>query len=284
MKQVLIAALMFSAGAAQAQQVITQATISANTTFVVPNDDELTNAQGQDGNARGMQMFRAMMDGDIKSTVFVKNDMVKTIVKTEMGRFTIIRDNAAKTTTTLTEMMGNKNGFVATDSASEVMRRRMDSTMRARGADSSAGMRRSQEKPAVEIVYTEESKKIAGYNCKKAYVVSTRLLGLKDSAAVWYTPEFKIANLTSIGGMMGMGNMGATNTSNGFDKINGFVMSYEMKMRGNRKMTVEVTKVDLKKEIADKEFDIPKDFEIKQMSEMQGGFGGPGAGQFRRQN
>ena len=44
------------------------------------------------------------------------------------------------------------------------------------------------------------------------------------------------------------------------------------------KMTVEVTKIDLSKNVEDKEFLIPKDFEVKPMSEMRNVFGAPGAG------
>lgn len=284
MKQVFFAALIFSCAAAQAQpKTVTQATLSATTTVIAPDEEDVANIQGQEAAPRGAMMFRAMADGETKLTVYVKNDKTKTVIKTEMGRFTILRDNAAKSTTTLTEMMGNKNGFITTDSAAAVMRKRMDSTMQARGADSSAGIRRSQEPPQVEIAYTEETKKIAGYNCKKVYIITTRLLGLKDTATAWYSPEFKIANLSSIGGMMSMGNM--TTGSNGFDKIDGFVMAYEMKMRRNRTMMVEVTRVDLNKEIADKEFEVPKDFDIRPMSEMRMGTGGgPGQVEIRMRN
>jgi hypothetical protein len=57
-----------------------------------------------------------------------------------------------------------------------------------------------------------------------------------------------------------------------------------MNMRRNRKMQVEVTKIDLQKDIADKEFDIPKDFEVKPMKDMQNMFGGQGGFQMRRGN
>jgi hypothetical protein len=80
--------------------------------------------------------------------------------------------------------------------------------------------------------------------------------------------------------MPGMGNM--MPALNGLDKVDGFVMRYEMKMRRNRRMEVEVTKVDLTKEVEAKEFDLPKDIEIKPMSEMQNMFRGGGGGGFNR--
>lgn len=39
-------------------------------------------------------------------------------------------------------------------------------------------------------------------------------------------------------------------------------------------MIVEVTKINTEKEVADKEFEIPKDFVVKPMKDMQNGGGG----------
>ena len=44
------------------------------------------------------------------------------------------------------------------------------------------------------------------------------------------------------------------------------------------KMTVGVTKIDLSKNVEDKEFLIPKDFEVKQMREMRNVFNGRDTG------
>ena len=46
-------------------------------------------------------------------------------------------------------------------------------------------------------------------------------------------------------------------------------------MNRGRKMTVQVTKLVIAKDIAEKEFEIPKDIEIKAMKDMQNA-GGPG--------
>jgi hypothetical protein len=153
------------------------------------------------------------------------------------------------------------------------MRKKMDSMMQARKVDSGATVRTrpASSENHIEVHVTDETKKIAGYTCKKAYVVTTRILGIKDSNAIWFTPEIKLQNLHSTGGTMGFGGFGS---ANGFDKVDGFVMAYEAKMPRGRKMTVEVNKIDISKEIADKEFEIPKDFEVKPMKEMQSMFGG----------
>jgi len=99
---------------------------------------------------------------------------------------------------------------------------------------------------------------------------------------VWYTPDFKIENMSTTGGMSALPMMGNMIPQlNGIDKIDGFVMRYEMNMRRNRRLESVVTKIDLEKNIDDKEFELPKDIEIKPMKEMQNMFGG-GRGGFMR--
>lgn len=268
MKKILLLAAVLYSGSLLAQpKLVSQATINTTTTIIAPEEDDVSNIQNQ---GDGRMVFRNFADGETKSVTYLKNDLVKTVVKTDMGRSTIIRDNAKKVTTTLMEMMGNKTGFYATDEEQAQMRKRVDSMMQATRNSGDSGARRvvrSAEAPA-EIAYTEETKKIAGYTCKKAYVIHTRLLGIKDSSVVWYTPEFKLQNVASTGGLSMFGNLGGSSV-NPLEKIDGFVMRYESKMPRRRSMIIEVNKVDLVKEIADKEFEIPKDFEVKPMKDMQ---------------
>jgi len=265
-------------------KLITQAIVNTTTTVIAPEDEEVQNLQNS-GQGGGMN-FRNFMDGETKSVTYLKNNLTKTVMKSDMGRSTIIRNDSLKLTTTLIEMMGNKTGFYVTDEEQAQLRKRADSMMQGRRKkDSSANITREMpQRPSevpVEISYTNETRKIAGYTCKKAWVITTRLLGVKDSVAAWYSPEIKLQHVTSTGGLSGFGNMGSVS---GLDKIDGFVMAYEMSMRRNRKMMVEVTRIDLQKDIADKEFDIPKDFEVKPMKDMQNMFGGQGGFQMRRGN
>ncbi len=281
MKQFIFFVMMVCACNAMAQpKIITQATINTTTTVTAPEEEDVTTIQNQGGGGGGAAMFRNFGDGETKSVTQVKNEMVKTVMKSDMGRSTIIRNNGTKLTSLLIEMMGNKTGFYATDEEQADMRKRMDSMMQARTKDSAAAnTRRPQQAAPVEISYTDETKKIAGYTCKKAYLISTRFLGIKDTAIVWFTPDFKINNVTSTGGGFSMGMGNTAGALGGLEKIDGFVMRYETKMRRNRTMIVEVTKVDLAKEIADKDFDIPKDFEMKPMKEMRNMMGGGAGGQ-----
>lgn len=279
MKKIILLTSVFSSVQLMAQQkTVTQAIVNTTTNIVAPDGaEDVAQIQNQ---GDGRMMMRSFGDGETKSITYLKENMVKTVIKTDMGRSTIIRDNAAKKTTTLIEMMGTKTGFYQTDEEAAAMRKQMDSMMRARSKDTGTRAPRPATENQVDIVETGESKKIAGYNAKKAFVVTTRILGLKDSSIVWYTPEIKLNNLNNTGGFSAFGNMGGGGGSMAaLSKIDGFVLRYETKMRNNRTMTVEVTKVDIDKEIAAKEFDIPKDFDVKPMKEMQNmrmGAGGPG--------
>jgi GLPGLI family protein len=278
MKLTLIFAACISAITAIAQpKIVTQAIISTSTNVIAPDDDEdVTQIQG--GNGGGGFNFRTMMDGEIKSTTYIKGDLTKTDYKSEVVKGTMYRDNAKKTTISIYEMMGNKQGVSTTDADAEIMKNKMDSAREAR-AKTDTGENKPRMRnvdPTVTIAYLEDTKKIAGYNCKKAIVITDRVIR-KDSAIVWYTPEIKFSNVPSTGGMSGMGGMmaGRSNSGgNGFEKIDGFVMQYDSKMPRGRTMEVKVTKIVIDKEISDSEFNIPKDIEIKSMKEMGQGGGG----------
>ncbi len=269
MKKCILIPLLLLATATFAQQkIISQAIINTTTNIIAPEEDDLQNPGGGPG---GMN-FRNIMDGETKSVTYLKNDLVKTVLKSDVGRSTIIRNNSTKITTTLLEIMGNKTGFFVSDSEQTELRKKADSMMQNRQKkDSSVSIPVDQKPATTELVDVGETKKIAGYTCKKALVVTTKFPIIKDTVIVWYTNEIKLQNISSTGGLSGFGNMGAVN---GLEKIDGFVMRYEMNMRRDRRMEVEVTKIDTSKEIADKEFDIPKDFEVKPMKDMKGMFGG----------
>jgi hypothetical protein len=260
----------------------TQAIINTTTNVIAPEEEDVQDmGRGQDGGGRGGMNFRNMMDGETKFVTTLKNDNVKTAIRSEMGKSTIYRDNNKKLTTTIMQMMGNETGFFVTDEEQVEMQKRRDSMMaERRKKDTSTRQNnnfdREKSAPQTEIVYTTETKKIAGFLCKKGYLITTRFLGMKDTANIWVTPDFKLQNILSTGSITGMPGMGNMNGLNGLDKIDGFLMRYEMKMRRGRRMEVEVTKVDLDAKIDDKEFEVPNDVEIKPMREMQNMFGGNG--------
>ena len=273
-----IIALLFSAAsiAVYAQpKVLNQALITTKTTIVAPETDEAATQTTTSADGGEVRIVRFGGDGETKTTTWLKNDMTKTFSESEMGRTTLIRDNTKKITTTIMEMMGRKSGFYATDEDQAEMRKRMDSMMQSRGGQN-ASVGGSANTPATySVVYIDENKKIAGYACKKALIIATRSNRI-DTTKVWYCPEFKLQNLPSTGGAVGgFGGFNATAGPTGMELLNGFPMQYERNMNRGRYMTVEVTKLVIDKDVADKEFEIPKDIEIKAMKDMQNG-GGPG--------
>lgn len=285
MKRFLTILMLGIAGVAYAQpKIYQQATIQTTTEIIAPEEEDVQNLQGR---GDGGMNFRNMMDGEFKFTTYVKNEMVKMVIKSEMIYATIYRDNQKKLTTSIMEMMGSKNGFYITDQEQVEMQKMRDSMMaERRKKDTTMRQFTPQDRNnnlPVELSGTTETKKIAGYVCKKAYLITTRLLGNKDTVSVWYSPDFKIENMSTTGGMSALPMMSNMIPQlNGLDKIDGFVMRYEMKMRRNRQLTSEVTRIDLEKAVSEKEFELPKDVEIKPMKEMQNMFGGGRGGGMMR--
>jgi len=277
MKKIITLFFLASSVAVYAQpRLLTQAMITTKTTIVAPEADDAaapvaTSTTTADG--AEVRMVRFGGEGETKTSTWLKNNFTKIFSENEMGRTTVIRDNAKKVTTTIMEMMGKKTGLYTTDAEQAEMSKRMDSMMQSRSQNPSFGGS-SSGTATYSIVYIDESKKIAGYACKKALIVAKRS-EKSDTTTVWYNPDFKLQNLPSTGGIgAGFGGFNAASGPTGMDLLNGFPMQYERNMNRGRHMTVEVTKLVIDKDVADKEFEIPKDIEIKSMKEMQNG-GGP---------
>ena len=218
---IFLSITLFSFVAGAQTKVYQQAQVSTTVNVIAPDEESVDNMQGG-GEFRGGMNFRNMMDGETKFVTFLNGDKIKTTIKSEMGRSAIYRDNIKKSTTTVIEMMGSKNGFVITDEEQADMQRKRDSMMALRRNRDSSAKPINTEKlnPVTDISYTSETKKIAGFNCKKGYLITTRLLGIKDSAAFWYCPEFKLQNVSYTGGLNNipmMANM-APNL-NGLEKV-----------------------------------------------------------------
>ncbi len=260
------------------QKTISQATITTKTTIVSPEGDDNGAVAPPPPTAEGaeVRIMRFGGDGETKSVTLIKNNLVKTVINNEINITTTIRDNDKKITTTLMQMNGSTTGFYATDEDQEKMRNQMNSLMQSRRENGQVA--ENIVTPTTEVIYIDESKKIAGMQCKKALLVTTRK-NKTDSIIVWYCPDFKVQGVTSTGGIAGFG--GRATQVAGLEKLNGFPMQYETTMNRGRKMIVEVTKIDIEKEIKDKEFELPKDVEIKAMKDMQQMGGGRGTFQIR---
>ena len=276
MKKIITLFFLTGSVAVYAQpKTVTQAMITTKTTMVAPETDEPAQTSTVSADGTEVRVMRFGGDGETKTTTWLKNDLTKTFSESEMGRTTVIRDHAKKMTTTIMEMMGRKSGFYATDEDQAQMRKRMDSMMQSRSSQN-VSMGGSSNTPATySVLYIDENKKIAGYACKKALSVAARS-NRSDTTTVWYCPDFKLQHLASTGGAAGgFGGFNVTSGPTGMELLNGFPMKYERYMPRGRQMTVEVTKLVIDKDVADKEFEISKDIEIKPMKDMQNG-GGPG--------
>ncbi len=276
MKRIFILLFSTASFADYAQpKILTQAIVTTKTTITAPEGDDAPQGSFSTSTDGGDQVrvMRFGGDGETKTTTWLKNDLVKTFSESEMGRTTVIRDNSKKITTTMMEMMGRKNAFYATDEDQKEMAKRMDSMMRTRVQNTDVN--NTPAPPTYKVEYIEESKKISGYSCKKALIIATRSNGKSDTTTVWYCPEFKLQNLASTGGSMGgFGGFNVSSGPNSMELLNGFPMQYERSMPRGRTMTVQVTKLVIDKEVADKEFEIPKDVEVKAMKDMQQEGGG----------
>ena len=288
-KKVLIGLLVVAGSYGMAQQkTVERAVVKSKTEITFPeNANRQADGEGDGGGApTGMES---------KNTVYFTKDFIKTYNETDFGNNTVIVDRQNKKTTTIIEAMGRKTGYYSTEADEAEMRKkmqeRMDSLRQARGGQAGQNTPNNGTPPETEIVKTEETKKIAGYTCKKAIIKTKSRQGEVNELTVWYAPEFKMAEGFPASGNANFGGGGRGFSGSfgggrgrmsfggfaGLDKIEGFVMGYEMSRPNGFKMNMEVTKVELDTEIPVKTFDVPKGIELKPASEMQNMFmGRPG--------
>jgi GLPGLI family protein len=244
---------------------------------IIKMKTEITFPENMGGNTPGEGDRVMMMGGaggmEANTTMYYRGDFSKVESTSDFGNNIIINDRKNKKTTTLTEAMGRKVGFYSTEEDEQAMRSRMDSARNAR-RDSLEKAGIPISKPAKpEIEYTNETKKIAGYSCKKAIIKSKNQRGEVNSTTVWYCPDFKMTEGFSFGGGGGGRGMMSMAGVNGLDQIEGFPMEYQIERTNGMKMHMMVTKVQLDAVIEDKVFEIPKGYDIKPIKDMQGGDG-----------
>ncbi len=251
------------------QKTFERAIVKSITAITFPQNINRDPGGDEDGNTG----FGAAGGMESKSTVYFKGGMIKTYNESDFGNTTVIVDKKNKKTTTLTEAMGRKTGFYSTEEDEAAIRRRMDSVRQARGQ--SVNNASNAITPEAEIVATDETKQIAGYKCKKAIIKTKSRQGETNETIVWYTPGFKMAQgypaAGNTGGGFGRGMRGQRGGFGiaGLDKIEGFIMGYDVSRSNGFEMHMEVTKVELDPAIDDKIFEIPKGYDIKPLSEMQ---------------
>ena len=277
MKKILVLVAFFGFSTAMAQpKVVEKAIVKAKTEVTFP--ENFAPPGGGDGGPGGGG-FSMPRDIETNTTTTFSTNFMKTESMSDFGHNTVIVDRVNKKTTTLIEAMGRKTGFYSTDADGEVQRARQDSMRNARRDSLAAlGITFRDNKP--ELIYSEETKKISGYTCKKVTIKSTGQNGQVSESIVWYNPDFKIAPRSaapnaSSGGFGGPGG-GMSMMSGGVPGMNlieGFPMEYEITRGNGFKIHMTVLKVQLDANIEDKEFEIPKGYDLKPQSAMENGGG-----------
>jgi hypothetical protein len=243
---------------------------------IIKMKTEITFPESMGGNVPG-EGDRLMMMGGVKgiesnTTIYCREDFTKVESVSDFGNNIIITDHKSKKTITLIEAMGKKFGFFSTKDDELAIRARNDSIRNAR-IDSLEKVGIPTPRPSKpEIEYINETKNIAGYNCKKAFIKSKNQSGEANITTIWYCPDFKLANGFSFGGNSGRGILAMAGV-NGLDLLAGFPMEYQMERNNGMKMSMTVTNVTLNAVIEDKIFEVPEGYDIKPIKEMQGGEG-----------
>ncbi|MCD4729092.1 MAG: DUF4412 domain-containing protein [Bacteroidales bacterium] len=178
----------------------------------------------------------AMMPKTMKMKI--KGEKSRTEISMGMGSTIVVFNGEDKTGFILMDIMGQKYAMSMT--ADELEEEIED------GAD-------------VDIEVTDETKEIAGYNCKKA-IVKLKDKGADDGAKliVYFTDE------------LGSGMLNYNNSM--FKDIEGVMLEYSMK-ENDMDMTFTAISVT-KKKVSDDEFVIPEGYNIMTMSEFENMFGG----------
>jgi len=175
---------------------------------------------------------KAMMPTE--TVMYFKNKKSRVNISMAMGTTSIISDDGSKKSTVLMDFMGQK---IAMESTYE---------------DNKKEMKKSGDFTVEKLA---GSKKIAGYNCKKAKVTQQQK-GENFSFDIWYSDE------------IGVNNAGA----NGFEGIDGCMLEYEMFQNGTHmKMT---TKSISKEDVKDSMFIIPDGYTMttpKALKSLMGG-------------
>jgi hypothetical protein len=181
---------------------------------------------------KGVVTFNITYSGDIDAatmaqqpkliTVNVMNNKQKTNMVLGPVTVDVITDGDKKETITLIDMMGEKKYFKTAQSEFE-------SDLSERGLP--------------DVTYTEETKTIAEYPCKKALYITKDSDGNSDTAVVYYS--------TDLGGE-------SVNFGTTFHGLKGFPLEYVIAQNG---IVTTVTASEIKKgKVKDTDFLIPSDY------------------------
>lgn len=160
---------------------------------------------------------------------------IKTVINSPMGNITTIYDVATKETTLLLDYMGQKLAVV-------------------KKQDEDSKKQMEEQTKGVKIEYPDESKQIAGYNCKKAVVTKG-----DTTITLFFAPDLKFKGANEMQIYKGIDGIVLESTSPTQDE--------ELTMK------VKATKIE-KRKVKKKEFKIPGDYKIVSPEDLKSMFGG----------
>ena len=172
------------------------------------------------------------------ATLTIRGEMSKFVISMgQIGTQSQILDGDNRTVTTLMDMMGQKFYYVQTE----------DEIQEEQGSGDN-----------VKVDIKDETKEIAGYECKKAVITVTEE-GSEMLFTVYFTDE------------IGSNSLNFDNPI--FKDIKGAMLEFEVDTGGGQRMKMEAVSID-KKSIPDSEFEIPEGFVQKTSKEIRQMFGG----------
>ena len=172
-----------------------------------------------------MEAQRSMLPADM--VVYITKGHVRIEQKTMMGEQNIITDTKSETSVLLMNMMGKKMAITMTDDG--------------------------KEKPTPKIVYSKETKAIAGYECKKAIYSTIDEVGEEQEMEVYYTEEIPSEANDKLPG------------------LKGYPLEYTINAQGMF-MTLVAKNVS-KEKVSKKLFEIPEGYEEMSMEEFMKSMG-----------
>jgi GLPGLI family protein len=179
----------------------------------------------------GLDPASASMLQGREMIISIKGDKSRMEMDMGMMKTATISDNKAGSAVTLMDIMGQKMALKM--SKEEIEKQRSE-----------------VKEPTIK--YTEETKEIAGYKCKKAIALTEE----GDELAIFYTDEIPNSNASN----------------NQFKGLNGFPLEYQANQNG-LKMLVTAKSVKLGK-VDDSKFKVSSEYKEVTQEQLQNMFGG----------
>lgn len=171
---------------------------------------------------------------------YIGQGFTKNVLFTGMGKQTVIYNLETKVKTAMIDMMGQKFAIESSEGDIEEELKNL---------------------PDADIETTDETKEIAGYQCKKLIINYKDAEGKPTSEGIaWFTEELEVSSEINF-------------DLKYFQNIKGVLMEYEMDMGNSTMMKFTATEVE-KKKISSKEFEIPEEYKKVTREELMNSLGG----------